>query len=493
MRRGRPSLDGPGGRTRGVRPTTPPHLPLMKYRFKTKPYPHQVRALRRAMGQHHIGLLWEPGTGKSKFIVDWSCALFQQGKIERVLIVCPLSVVGVWEDEYEIHATCRYEFHAMDKNDRVLPRKAGRLTVVVVNYDLVWRRDPAVHRYNPSLVVADESHRIKKPSARRSRYLRRYNTVPYRAILTGTPTPKSYVDIYGQWAFLNPKRFGTNFADFKADYIRYGGYMGKVIRGYRNVHILTEKIDRDAEIIRKQDVLDLPPQYFQRVPVLLETRAWQAYHRMAYELFLELKNGDVSDAKNVAVKILRLQQITGGWIRSDEGNIHQISRAKIDACEERMEDLWNDDQRVVVFARFKPELDAITALGTRHKIPTYVVRGGVGRQERDEARRQFQAKGGPSLFIAQIQAGGLGITLHSSHEVIFYSVTQAYDDYKQATDRVHRSGQRNPVRYQHLVATSTVDIDIYANLRAKKNMMDVIMSPRGRRELVSSLAKNLGL
>jgi SNF2 family DNA or RNA helicase len=227
--------------------------------------------------------------------------------------------------------------------------------------------------------------------------------------------------------------------------------------------------------------------------VVLEEETWVAYRKMAHELFLELKRGEVSDAKNVAVKIMRLQQITGGWIKSDEGNLHRLSTAKLRGCRERLEDLFDADERVVVFARFRPEVFAVAKLGDRFKVPTYRLLGGIRREERDEARRAFQAKDGPSLFVAQIQTGGLGITLHSSSQVIFYSVTYALDDYIQACDRVHRIGQKRKVTYQHLVATSTIDIDIYAALRQKQQLMNLIMDPRGRRRLMRSLARNLDI
>lgn len=437
--------------------------------------------------------MWEPRTGKTKLIVDWSAALWIRGDVQRVLIVCPLSVVGVWEDEYETHCPVPYRIRLIDKGDTKILRTRSALTVAVINYDLAWRRREIIERYNPDMVVADESHRIKKPSAKRSRFLRSLNHVQFRAILTGTPTPKSYRDIYGQWVFLNPKTFGTSVKKFEDRYIRFGGFKGFQIRGYQNFDELKEKIDSDAHAVLRKDVMEVPKELYQRMSVVLEPSAWQMYEKMAYELFLELKGGEISDAKNVAVKILRLQQITGGWIKSDEGNIHQVSNAKLAACADAMGDLWNADERVVVFARFKPELDAITAVGTKHKIPTYVVRGGVGRKERDIARRAFQAKPGPSLFLAQIQAGGLGIPLHPAAEVLFYSVTYAYDDYKQACDRVHGPGAASIIRYQHLVARRSVDLDIYARLQRKQDLMALIMTPSGRKAMVTSLAKNLGI
>lgn len=461
------------------------------YRFKTKPWKHQVAGLKRALKQGYLGVLWEPGTGKTKLIVDWACALHQQGKLQRLLIVCPLSVIGVWEDEFEAHAPLPYFFYPFTRHTKKIPYSKTRLVVMVANYDVVWRRPEHIKAFDPQFIVADESQRIKKPSARRSRFLRRWSHVPYRAILTGTPTPKGFMDLYSQWTFLNPKRFGTNFNAFKNEYIRFGGFKGYQIMGYRNVPDLLAKVDEDAMVVRSDDCLDIPKATFQRVPVVLEPEARKAYDKMAYELFLELKNGEVSDAANVAVKIMRLQQITGGWIKSDEGNLHQISTAKLFAAQERLEDLWDGDERVVVFARFRPEVQALYDFGLRSGIPTHVIRGGQGRDERDDARRTFQREAGPSLIVLQIQSGGLGITLHASSQVLFYSVTHALDDYVQAWRRVHRGGQTRPQRFQHLVGVGTIDVDIYANLRAKKNIMDVVM--KDPKILAKALAANLGI
>ena len=460
----------------------------MKYHFKTKPWPHQVEGLKRALQQGSIGFLWEPGTGKTKVTIDWICALHMKEGVSRVLIVCPLSVIGVWEDELAIHAPIPYHFAALTKDSTSIPYSNRKLVVLVTNYDIAWRRPKLIKAFKAQVVVADESHRIKKPSARRSWFMRGLNKTKHRAILTGTPTPKGYLDLYMQWVFLNPRRFGTNFQNFKDEYIRFGGFKGFQIRGYRNVPDLLEKVDKDAMVVR-EDVLDIPPAVFQRVPVILEPPAREAYNRMAYELYLELKDGDVSDAKNVAVKIMRLQQITGGWIKSDEGNIHQISEAKLVAAHERLEDLWNSDERVVVFARFKPEVQALYEFGLRSRVDTYVIRGGQGREERDDFRRRFQARPGPSLFVAQIQSGGLGITLHSASQGMFYSVTHALDDYVQAWRRIRRGGQVRRQRFQHLVGVATIDIDIYANLRAKKDLMDIVM--KNPQVLARMLRKNL--
>jgi len=446
------------------------------YRFKTKPYKHQLTAFKRALKQGYLAVLWEPRLGKTKLIIDWACAEYQRANVTRVLIICPLSVVGVWEDEWATHAPIPYHIHFLETDDLSVPVVNGRLNVLLVNYDRAWRRKKIVQRFNPDMVVADESHRIKRPSARRSLYMRSWKKARYRAILTGTVITKSYLDVFSQWAFLNNKQFGNKVDDFRARYLIMGGFMKKQIRGYRNFDELKGKIKVDATIRRESQVFDMPPTLNQRVPVLLDTKAMQAYQRMEYELFLELRRGEVSDAKNIAVKLLRLQQITGGWIKSDEGNIHQISTDKLHSAWERLENLWNDDERVVVFCRFLPELRALSQFGIRSGVHTYSLSGATRREDRDVRRRRFEAKTGPSVFISQIQTGGLGISLAAAAEVLFYSVTYSYDDYYQAASRIRGPKQTRTMRYQHLVVPNSIDTDMYSNLKLKQGLLDSIMA-----------------
>jgi SNF2 family DNA or RNA helicase len=448
----------------------------VKYTFKTRPYKHQLVAFKRALRQRHLAVLWEPRLGKSKLIIDWACAEHLRGNVNRALIICPLSVIGVWEDEWATHAPIPYHIHFLEKNDILVPWSENKLNICLVNYDRAWRRKEILKRWHPDMVIADESHKLKRPSARRSLYMRSWKRAKYRAILTGTVITKSYLDVFSQWAFLNNKQFGNKVDDFRQRYLVLGGFMKKQVKGYRNFDELKGKIKEDSTIRREDQVFDMPPTLEQRVPVLLGDTAMVTYRRMEYELFLELKNGEVSDAKNIAVKLLRLQQITGGWIKSDEGNLHQISEDKLHSCQERLENLWNDDERVVVFCRFLPELRALSRFGIRSGVSTYSLSGATRREDRDVRRRRFETKTGPSVFVAQIQTGGLGISLAAAAEVVFYSVTYSYDDYYQASRRIRGPKQTRTMRYQHLVVPNSVDTDIYSNLRMKQGLLNSIMA-----------------
>lgn len=455
----------------------------MKYVYKTKPWKHQHRELKRLLKRGWGGLLWEPGTGKTKVIVDWASALHMMGRCKRVLIVCPKSVKGVWEDEFLIHSPLvgDYKVHVIEPDTEYIPRYSTKLSIAVINYDLIWRRDTMIQGFDPQMVVCDESHRIKKPSSRRSRYMRTWNDAPYRAILTGTPTPKSYLDIYAQWVFLNYKRFGTKVKDFKERYIRYGGYMNKQIMGYMYFDELKEKMRKDASSIELRDVLDLPPEIMQRIPIVLEPRVREMYRTLEQEYFLELENGAIIDSPNMLSKREKLTQITGGWVNTEQGLV-QVSEAKIEAAKDLLEDRWERQEKVVVFARYIPETDALIEaaknVGYKH---VFVMRGDVKQKDRDAQRRQFQSMKEPACFVIQIQTGGLGITLHAAHEVIFYSVTEALDDYIQAIGRIRRGGQKHKMIFRHIVARDTIDADKFAALKLKEDVQKRLMQGIKRR------------
>ena len=447
----------------------------MKYRFKGKPFKHQVMAIKRALKQGYIGLLWQPGTGKTRAIIDWACILHMKEGMKRVLVVCPLSVAGVWEEEVEKYATVKTYVSIFDKRSTSIPVTKTALEFVIVNYDIGWRRKKLFKRYNPELVVSDESQKIKRPSARRSWFLRSFRHAPHRAILTGTPVPKGFIDLFGQWVFLNWRRFGTNFQDFKDRHVVFGGYMHKKIKGYKKVDEIKWKVKQDASVRRKDQCIDLPPEMDQRVPVELEDTARKMYERMAMEFFLQFDSGEIVDAKNAGAKLMKLQQIAGGFLITEEG-VRQVSEAKFNILRDFLEVRFEEEQRVVVFCRFRAELDAINQLGVNgFRVPTYQLRGGIKREERDIARRLFQGSPGPSLFVAQIQAGSLGIGLYKSSEAFFYSTSYAYDDWRQAKDRLHRQGQKSKVIYRHLLAKNTVDEDILESLKEKKSFEDIVM------------------
>ena len=444
------------------------------YPFKTPPYDYQRKALRFLWkNRWGGGLLMEPGTGKTKVALDFAGALYLYKGIRRVLVVCPVAAFGVWEREAQRHVppdvpythTRIHKTKSMQKlYEDVHP---ACLQIVVINYETA--RQPLVIKqllhWLPELVILDESHKIKKSTAKRSRACHRLGRVAaYRMILTGTAITNSPLDIFSQWKFLNPQRFGYSFSDFKEQYAIVGGYGGYEVLGYKNKSVMERRMGQDAFVALKKDCLDLPEKVHQVVPVYLSPSTEKIYRQMERRMVAELDEETRVIAPIVLTKLLRLSQITSGFV-TDEKEVSILGKEKLDTIAELIEDYClYPEKKIVIFSRFIPSLERIADLLTEMKVPFSVIRGGISQKNREEAQRQIWEAKGAAVLLGQLEAAGLAIDLSCCATAIFYELDYSSDHYIQAQDRLHRLGQRNPVLYLYPEVTDTVDEDIHSAL-----------------------------
>ncbi|MBQ7541451.1 MAG: DEAD/DEAH box helicase family protein, partial [Clostridia bacterium] len=207
---------------------------------KTKPYAHQQRAFDFACRQfgvlpaesnsRGIALLMEMGTGKTLTSIGIAGALFQFADIRRILIVAPLSILGVWEKEFEAFADYPYALTVLkgssaQKAEKLCMLPDGVLQVVVVNYESVWRIETALLRYDADLIIADEGHKIKEPRTAQSKAMHHLgDRARYKLLLTGTIITNRELDVFSQYRFLNPQIFGSSFYAFRNRYFDMVGY-----------------------------------------------------------------------------------------------------------------------------------------------------------------------------------------------------------------------------------------------------------------------------
>jgi len=468
-----------------------------KYRFKKRPYHHQVAALKKLISTGYGGaLLMEPRTGKTKVAIDYLSILHQAGKVNRVVIVCPVGVIGVWIDELKANCPFKYRLTIWDREGRKqveLP-KFGQdiLDVVILNYDafsapgVVKGRDEygailrsksrggrydlkkKLLRWQPQLMILDESHRIKTPSARKSTALHSFNKTPYRLILTGTVVTKSkrLFDVYSQWKFLNPSRFGNlNFGQFKSHYGRWKP-MEKWSKwlGNQNEDELHELMHKDAFSITREECYDLPKQTNQILHVELEESA-EVYDQMAVDMVARIHTGEITEASIRLVQRLRLQQITSGLFRTSpsaqypEGRLVIGGAEKLRAIQSRLEDLMEADEKVVIGALFKADIQRLEELTRRMKVPTYVIKGGMKTDEREYARTQFPKVSGGAVFIGQPAAAGEGIDLSAASIMQWYSLPSSWVNFRQFSDRIALSDR--PTFHEFFIAKGTVDELLY--------------------------------
>lgn len=472
--------------------------PLLPYPVKANLYKHQIRGANmalRAFGALDaktpgggFGELFEMGCGKTLTTIAVAGALYNLGKIDRVLVVAPTSVCSVWPHDLNQFAAFPWEARVLlgDKKKRLKalnelenwPFKA--LRIAVINYESTHREGifEALAAYKPDLIVCDESQRIKNPSAAQSKALHKLgDAAPFRMILSGTPVQNNAVDLYSQYRFLDPAVYGANFYAFKNRYCIMGGYGQHQIVGYRNMDELVEKEHSVAYRVTKEECLDLPQQTFINRYVQFTDAEQAIYEQLRKSSFLELETGENVTATTILTMYLRLMQLTGGFLTADESTRpKQVNTAKLDALADIVDDYVVDaGKKLVIFARFRAEIAAIENLLRLRKIQYGSIYGDVPMEERGKIVDDFQTNPDTKVFVAQIQTAGLGITLHAASTAVFYSYDYNYANYAQALARIHRIGQRLPVTYIHLVVDGSIDEKILAALENKEDMAKTVV------------------
>lgn len=472
--------------------------PLLPYPVKANLYKHQIRGANmalRAFGALDaktpgggFGELFEMGCGKTLTTIAVAGALYNLGKIDRVLVVAPTSVCSVWPHDLNQFAAFPWEARVLlgDKKKRLKalnelknwPFKA--LRIAVINYESTHRDGifEALAAYRPDLIVCDESQRIKNPSAAQSKALHKLgDAAPFRMILSGTPVQNNAVDLYSQYRFLDPAVYGANFYAFKNRYCIMGGYGQHQIVGYRNMDELVEKEHSVAYRVTKEECLDLPQQTFINRYVQFTDAEQAIYEQLRKSSFLELETGENVTATTILTMYLRLMQLTGGFLTADESTRpKQVNTAKLDALADIVDDYVVDaGKKLVIFARFRAEITAIENLLRLRKIQYGSIYGDVPMEERGKIVEDFQTNPDTKVFVAQIQTAGLGITLHAASTAVFYSYDYNYANYAQALARIHRIGQRLPVTYIHLVVDGSIDEKILAALENKEDMAKTVV------------------
>lgn len=472
--------------------------PLLPYPVKANLYKHQIRGANmalRAFGALDaktpgggFGELFEMGCGKTLTTIAVAGALYNLGKIDRVLVVAPTSVCSVWPHDLNQFAAFPWEARVLlgDKKKRLKalnelknwPFKA--LRIAVINYESTHRDGifEALAAYRPDLIVCDESQRIKNPSAAQSKALHKLgDAAPFRMILSGTPVQNNAVDLYSQYRFLDPAVYGANFYAFKNRYCIMGGYGQHQIVGYRNMDELVEKEHSVAYRVTKEECLDLPQQTFINRYVQFTDAEQAIYEQLRKSSFLELETGENVTATTILTMYLRLMQLTGGFLTADESTRpKQVNTAKLDALADIVDDYVVDaGKKLVIFARFRAEIAAIENLLRLRKIQYGSIYGDVPMEERGKIVEDFQTNPDTKVFVAQVQTAGLGITLHAASTAVFYSYDYNYANYAQALARIHRIGQRLPVTYIHLVVDGSIDEKILAALENKEDMAKTVV------------------
>lgn len=453
--------------------------------IKASPYQHQREAFAFACRQFGLGgyevrsqgvaLLMEMGTGKTITSIAITGALYLSGNVRRVLVVAPLSIVGVWDEEFQKFADFKYSLSVLSgsgtkKAEELRHMAYPSLQVAVVNYESAWRLEKEITSWNPDLIIADEGHKIKTHNISASKAMHRIGAkAGYRLLLTGTIITNKAIDVFSQYKFVNPAIFGNSFYSFRNRYFDMTGYGNHTPVMKKNMEQeLMKRLHCIAFRATKAECLDLPKMTDIIRYVDLEPAAARVYNDLVKESYAELGKSEVT-VTNVLTRLLRLSQLTGGFIGDDEGNAPQrISTAKISALEDIVEQVLQEGKKLVIIARFVAEINAISKMLEKRGIGYSCIMGGV--KDREEQVTAFQNDPNTQVFIGQIATAGLGITLTAASTMVFYSEDYSMSNFEQAKARIHRVGQKENCTYIYLVAKGTVDEKVLEALRSKADL-----------------------
>ena len=456
------------------------------FKFKTTPFNHQKKAFYMSRDKKNFALLMEQGTGKTKVIIDTAAYLYANNKINTLVVIAPNGVHRNWlNKELPQHLpdwcpyASEYYYSGMGKVHKEKFEKAmyAQDCLKVLSFNVECFVSKIAVGYmdkillaNDAMLVVDESSRIKRPGAKRTKIITKFSIrAKYRRIMTGTPVTKGPEDVYSQFKFLSPNILGyDSFYSFKARYCVMGGWENKQIVSYQNVPELTKSIQGHSYRVLKKDCLDLPKKIYQRHPIELTKKQRELYKQLKKQFVTELK-GETLTAPETITRLLRLQQIICGWFPTEDKVLPiEDKNPRLEALNEILSGI---SSKVIIWARFKADLKAIErALG--NKAVSYY--GEVSNDARELAVERFQNDPQIQYFIGQPQSGGIGLTLTAAEYAIYYSNSFDLETRLQSEDRCHRIGTTTNVTYIDIEASKTIDGKIIKSLRNKKNLADTV-------------------
>lgn len=464
----------------------------------------QQRAVDWSVRVKNAGLFFEQGTGKT-----WiTCGIVERLWSPRFigLIVVPLANIDTtWVKLLKTH----FGKHVCVTLEEFIEAKGPR--ILVLHYEALPGIIKKLRQIRWTLIAYDESQRLKERATLQSRTAAKLvRTADNKVILSGTPMDKEPADLWAQFRFLAPEIFGTSWKDFENEFMEDVGIdMTKYRPGshrWRRMMIIKrikesrrkfdmrrlpqflERVKGYALRVTKDDALDLPKMTLVQRPVKLRGIQREIYEALEQDLVAKFESGDDTIKVKTDLRVTqigKLQQVCGGYILDDDGDAHEVGRAKLREVKILVH---RNEWPIVIFCRYleevwslKRELEEWSSLIVVETLTGMRGSRNKKREKRAAIVEAFQ-EGKIDVLICQIRAGGVGIDLFKSHTGIFYSYTHSYIDFEQALARLHRRGQEFDVTFFLIYASSTIDEDVLSALRQKRNVSEMVLKRLKQRQ-----------
>ncbi len=485
---------------------------MSEYNFKTKPYAHQLEALKQAYNKEYYAFFMEMGTGKSKVLIDEIGGYFLQGKIDSALIIAPKGVYRNWErgeipphlpDEIPYTVAAWRAPSEMTKDDKkklkdiIYPN--GKLRILLMNIEALSGSvgikyvTQFLHK-NRTLLAIDESTTIKTPTASRTKNAIKISKLAkVRRIMTGSPVTKNPLDVYAQLEFLSPNITRQNYWAFKSRYAvmvrrNFGTRSTNLVVGFQRLPELNTIIDQYSYRVLKEDCLDLPEKIYTTRTISLTSEQVKAYEEMRRFNITEMDGKTMTSLSTLAA-LIRLHQITCGHVTFDDGDTKEI---KSNRMNELLNVLDEVDGKVIIWANYRFDIKKIQQTLSEKfgsdSVATYY--GDTKDRDRQDVVEKFQDKNSSlKYFVGNPSTGGYGLTLTAAHTVVYYSNSYDLEKRMQSEDRAHRIGQVNKVTYVDMIAEGTVDEKIVRSLRSKIDIASEVMGEDVKNWVIEPIKK----
>jgi SNF2 family DNA or RNA helicase len=407
-----------------------------------KPFEHQKTTSSFLTLHRRAFCLNEQGTGKTGSVIWAADYLMTIGKVKRVLVICPLSIMdSAWRADlfkFAMHRTVDIAYGTKEKRTRIINSDTE---FIIINYDGVEIVKDVIAESKFDLIVIDEANAYKNTQTTRWKTLNKILTPDtWLWMMTGTPAAQSPVDAYGLAKLVNPKNVPKFYTTFK-DMVMYKITQFKwVVRP--NADKIVYQSLQPAIRFTKDECLDLPDMTYVTREIELTPQQKKYYNALRSKLVVQA-SGEQITAVNAAVGLSKLLQISCGAVYSDSGetlefdinNRYKVLREVIDETQ----------QKILIFVPFKHTIQLLQQQLQQDGFTTEVINGDVSANRRAEIFREFQETPNPRILIIQPQAAAHGVTLTAADTVIWWGPTPSLETYAQANARVHRAGQRHPV------------------------------------------------
>ena len=439
-----------------------------QYRWtgKHKPFDHQKTTSSFLTMNKRAFCFNEQGTGKTASAIWAADYLMNQGRINRVLVICPLSIMdSAWRKDlftFAMHRSVDIAYGSSDKRKQIIE---GGAEFIVINYDGVEIVADAIANGGFDLIIADEATHYKNVQTRRWKVLNKLVTPDtWLWMMTGTPAAQSPLDAFGLAKLVNPNSVPRFFSAFR-DMVMYKITNFKWLARPDATDTVFKAL-QPAIRFTKEECLDLPDMIYTKRTVEMTRQQKKYYNELRNKLVVQA-GGEQITAVNAAVEMNKLLQIASGAIYTDDGEALEFDikhRYKV-----LREVIDESSKKVLVFVPFKHVIDVLTSKLVQDGIPTEIIRGDVSVNKRTDIFKRFQETDSPQVLVIQPQAADHGITLTAANTVVWWGPTSSLETYAQANARVHRAGQDHKCTVVQLEGSS-IEKRVYSLL---DNRIDV--------------------